>query len=116
MVDRSIRWQRKSLTAGATLAKESLPMSESSSLLVALCLDNQDLVSPSAVPACQGGRRSCCADVLITMPRVVRVVVGPFSFSEATGMPNWSHNSSTLYMASRQVSLLGGPTRRKSSR
>ena len=46
VVDRSIRRQSKSLTAGATLAKESLPMSESSSLLMALCLDNQDLVSP----------------------------------------------------------------------
>ena len=97
MVDRSIRWQRKSLAAGATLAKESLPMSESSSHLVALCLDNQDL---SAVPACQGSRQRCCADVSSTMPRKVRVVMGPFSFSEATEMLNWAHTSSTLYMAS----------------
>ena len=56
MVDRSIRQQRKSLAAGATLAKESLPMSESSSLLVALCLDRQDLVSPVGCSSLSGGQ------------------------------------------------------------
>ena len=34
----------------------------------------------------------------------------------ATGMPNRTHTSSTLDIASGQVSLPGGPTSRKSSR
>ena len=56
MVDRSIRQQMKSLSAGATLAaKESLPMIESSSLLVALCLDNQDLVNLVSCSSLSGG-------------------------------------------------------------
>eukprot|EP00731_Ephydatia_muelleri_P032816 Em0024g360a len=50
VVERSIRRRRKSLPAGTTLAaKESLPMSEGNSLLVALCLDSQDLPSWNGV-------------------------------------------------------------------
>ena len=77
-----------------------LPMSESSSLLVALCLDSQDLVSPVSSSSLSGGSRSCCADVSRTIPRRVRAVVGPSSYSEATGMPNWSHTVSILDIAS----------------
>ena len=87
MVKRSIRWRRKSLLAGTTLAaKENLPMSESSSLLMALCLHSQDLVSPVSSSSLSGGRRSCLADVSRTMPRKVKVVVGPSNFSEVTGI------------------------------
>ena len=75
-----------------------------------------DSAGTTLAAACFGGRRSCCSNVSRTMPRKVRVVVGRSSFSEATGMPNRTHTSSTLDIASGQVSLPGKPTSRKSSR
>ena len=60
-----------------------------------------DSAGTTLAAACLGGgRRSCCSNVSRTMPRKVRVVVGRSSFSEATGMPNRSHTSSTLDIAS----------------
>ena len=101
MVERSIRRRRKSLPAGTTFAaNKSLPMSDSSSLLVALCLPSQHLISPVSSSSLSGGRRSCLADVSRTMPRKVKAVVGPSSFSGATGMPKWSHTISILDIAS----------------
>ena len=113
VVDRWIRCRRKRRPAGTTLeAKESLPMRERSSLLVADRFSNQHLMI--AVISCNlaRGSRSCRRLESSTIPRTVKLVAGPSDFSLATGMPSfWQTCSMVTWSLDRwavQVDRAGG--------
>ena len=117
VVESWMRRRRNRRPAGTTLAaKDSFPMRDRSSLLVALRLPSHDLIRDEISCSFSGGNLSCCREESRTMPRKVMQVAGPSHFSVATGIPIASHTWSMVDMDSWQVGWSGGPTRRKSSR
>ena len=104
VVESWMRRRRNRRPAGTTLAaKDSFPMRDRSSLLVALRLPSHDLIRDEMSCSFFGGNLSCCSEESRTMPRKVMQVAGPSHFSVATGIPITSHTWSMIDMDSWQV-------------
>ena len=81
-----MRRRRNRRPAGTILAaKDSFPMRDKSSLLVALRLASHDLIRDEISCSFSGDNLSCCREESSTMPRKVMQVAGP---SRPLGSPS----------------------------
>ena len=116
-MERSIRRRKKILPGGTTLqAKESLPIRERRVRLVQV-REARILWREWRSSALRSAEMEAVMSTeLSSMPRKVRVVVGPSVFSDFSGAFTCSHSEAIAVMLWTHSGESGGPAVKKSSR
>ena len=91
-------------------------MRDSNSCLVQAFLESHTLMNCCKLANFFSGSRSFIASVYISIPRNVKQVVGPSTFSGARGTPSEVHTSEMIVWLRAQSEVPGFPSVTKSSK
>ena len=116
-MDASMSRRVKMCPAGMTFdVKTSFPITNSSSRLVQDMRRQKCLSSERSSVSLPSGRRAICTIVSSSIPKKVKVVVGPTAFSSLTTTPNSEQSAMVVSFSRVHSSDCGEPASKKSSR